>query len=570
MHNLKFKQLLVLSDTNKLANQFIFNEKRNLITANDNSVGKSTLVKLLLWGMGCDPTFDSKWTSQDCKVIVEFCIGEQTYIVRRYKDQIAIKEGYNRFTSFPKITGNYSRVLANILKFKALLPNRKSEVLETPPPAYYFLPFYIDQKRSWANAWDNFEGLGQYHDWKSTIIKYHVGLLTDEYFDLKYQILEKRNQLKSVVQQIEKYEIAIDVVNEYIPEITYATTNEEEFQKLTDEIRIELRQLQIDQENLLNTFTQLQADKSHLEQQRLISEKIIYELESDYQFSVENINDEKIECPLCGTIHENSILNRSSILVDKKQSENQLESIVSELNKVCQKIEKIQISLNKARNRITEINAKYIIVDEEKVISFNQIIEQIAGSAIKNNTIAAKSERIIEKNILDKDIRKENKNLKNLIPEEHTTTVNNSFIGILNNYVETFGAESINFSEIKSPLDYNKIIREGGAAEGTRAILAYYLTIFSMVLKFSSEIASPLIIDTPNQQEQSDFNYSKIVDFLANEIPQTTQVFLCAMNNQHLETFKQNAKVFVLDESKLLIPQKYQEVKDIFMSMLHE
>ena len=36
-------------------------------------------------------------------------------------------------------------------------------------------------------------------------------------------------------------------------------------------------------------------------------------------------------------------------------------------------------------------------------------------------------------------------------------------------------------------MDYNKVIKEGGAAEGARAILAYYLTIFTMVEKFGNE-----------------------------------------------------------------------------------
>lgn len=47
MPNLKFKRLLILSNSTKSANQFEFSETLNLITAADNSVGKSTLVKLL-------------------------------------------------------------------------------------------------------------------------------------------------------------------------------------------------------------------------------------------------------------------------------------------------------------------------------------------------------------------------------------------------------------------------------------------------------------------------------------------------------------------------------------------
>lgn len=79
MRSLKFKQLLLLSDTNKLANRFNFGEGRNLITANDNTVGKTTIVKLLLWGLGCEPALDSKWASQDCKVIIKFSIEDNIF-----------------------------------------------------------------------------------------------------------------------------------------------------------------------------------------------------------------------------------------------------------------------------------------------------------------------------------------------------------------------------------------------------------------------------------------------------------------------------------------------------------
>ena len=42
MENLVFKRLVVASDTLKSGNQFEFKPRFNLITANDNSVGKST------------------------------------------------------------------------------------------------------------------------------------------------------------------------------------------------------------------------------------------------------------------------------------------------------------------------------------------------------------------------------------------------------------------------------------------------------------------------------------------------------------------------------------------------
>ena len=122
-------------------------------------------------------------------------------------------------------------------------------------------------------------------------------------------------------------------------------------------------------------------------------------------------------------------------------------------------------------------------------------------------------------------------------------------------------AEAVNLSEINSPLDYNKVIKEGGAAEGARAILAYYLTIFSMVEKYGNEAKSPLVIDTPNQQEQSHTNYEKIVAILTDDMVNNNQVIMSAMENEQLKPFAEKAQVITLDENKLLQKEKYELIK---------
>lgn len=55
MKNLVFQQLVVISKSKKLGNLFKFNPHLNLITAKNNSFGKSTLAKLLVWTLGCEP-----------------------------------------------------------------------------------------------------------------------------------------------------------------------------------------------------------------------------------------------------------------------------------------------------------------------------------------------------------------------------------------------------------------------------------------------------------------------------------------------------------------------------------
>jgi hypothetical protein len=566
MKNLKFKQLLVLSNSTKSANQFEFSKNLNLIKATDNSVGKSTLLKLLFWGLGCEPELDTTWNAQDCKTIVDFEIDSNNYRVLRYKNQISLKENDLDYTEYQKITGDYSIKFAEIVNFKALLPNQNTGIVETPPPAFYFIPFYIDQKRSWAKAWDNFDNLGQYQSWKNTIIKYHVGLLTPAHFEIESEKSDKKENQNKIEIEVTKINTATEVVESFIPQAVQTVTAIKEINRITDSIKEDLKNLQQSQEKLLNELAIYTAEKTYLFQQQVMTEKLIAELDKDYLFTVENIEGEEIECPLCGVIHQNSILNRASIMTDKAQAENQLTEILSDIKKLENKILKNDQDLAKARNQIDEINKKYVIEeDNEDKIDFNKIIESIASKSIKESITQSKVIKQSEIKRIEDDIKKLKKEQKELITPEQIESINDTFKSILSKYIKILDAEAVNLSEINTPLDSNKIIKEGGAAESVRAILAYYLTIFTLVEKYGNEIKAPLVIDTPNQQEQSHTNYDKIVALLTNEFSDDTQVIMSAMGNDQLKPFADKAKIITLNTDKLLLKDKYDSIKIHFV-----
>lgn len=564
MQSLKFNRLLVLSNTQKLANQFVFSKTKNLITADDNSVGKSTLVKLLFWGVGCEPSFDSTWKAMDCQTLVEFELGKNIYSIKRHKNFVSLKVNNGTYQKFEKITGDFSKAMADIFGFKARLKSYSDE-LEVPPPAYYFLPFYIDQKRSWGTAWDNFENLTQYSSWKPTIIKYHVGLLTPEYFELEKDKFDKKDEQKDFEVQIGKIETALEIVEDYIPKSTIASLNTPELAIMSDEIKQDLKFLQTQQEQLLSELSYCQSEVVYIEQQKIITENIIKELDKDYQFTVENIENDEIECPLCGVIHENTIINRASILTDKAQAENQLLTLNESFAKIQKRLEKANNDLKIAEGSINEINAKYTANEAtNKIMNTSDIIESIAGNNIKHKANRDKETKVISVDKLKTEIKNIKKEQKKLLTKEEIENINKDFLLILKRYIEALEAEAVNLSEINTPLDYNKIVKEGGAAEGSRAILAYYLTIFKMVELYGNEVKSSLVIDTPNQQEQSHTNYDNIVKLITKEIDKNSQVILCAMENEHLKDFSKGAKIFRLDENKLLSSDSYQKIKKEF------
>lgn len=70
----------------------------NLITSQKNSVGKSSLVKSILWTFGCEPYFDKLWKDQDISCRVEFTINSDIYTIFRHKnDYLVIRDEQSFF-----------------------------------------------------------------------------------------------------------------------------------------------------------------------------------------------------------------------------------------------------------------------------------------------------------------------------------------------------------------------------------------------------------------------------------------------------------------------------------------
>ncbi len=567
MQNLKFKQLLIMSNTEKKASRFEFKKNKILIISkNQNNAGKTTLVKLLLWGLGCEPYLDLKWKNKDCRTIVEFSISDnENYLVYRYKNKISIKRKEdNTLTVYDKIGGAYSILLANILKFKLRLPQKDQEIWVTPTPTYYFIPSYIDQKRSWSNAWDNFDKLKQYKDWIRTTLGYHTGLYTSHYFELQEKKVEKIIEQGIIQHDIDETDIMLNRIEKYIPFGTNSILQEEDIEHLAKSINTKASELKRRQEELFSQIVLIQTEKTNLESQKDISSRVISDLEADYVFTVENIGEDTLECPLCGTIHSNTILDRSSILVDKNQAIEQYNIIENELKKVNSQLEEVTKELSSIKNEISKMDNTYIMYNNESISEIDAI-ELIAANNIRHNANIERGNNVIKIDSINTEIKDIAKKIKTIVTKEDKERNNNIFQSIFSNYREVLNVEALNNSNINSPFDYPKIAVEGGGAENARAMFAYYLTIYTMSLRSESLIKSPLIIDTPNQQEQASFNYESMIDLIVNKLPSNNQIFICAIDNRALDKIKKDAQVIELTEKDRLFEINiYEEARNEF------
>ncbi len=391
-----------------------------------------------------------------------------------------------------------------------------------------------------------------------------------EFFTFEEQIAARNLEKKTAEAEVRKIETAIEVVKTYLPTSSKTLAlSKGEFDTLAAEVTEDIAKLQAKQEELLGTIAEIQTERLYLQGQLDLAKLASAELEKDYTFSIECIEGESVLCPLCGTMHDNSSPKRASILADKDEADSQVVQISEKIERLDKKLANSQERLVSTRSEIEAIHNKYTPFetletnDTEASAADSSFLDSIASRAVQKHV-----QRTMEtKTTLIRTIKSTNRNLraeqKKLLTKEEREDLDAAFKVSLSNYVDDLKAHGINLSPVESPLDYKKLYGSGGAAESTRGILAYYMSVIRQAHKAENEAFSAVVIDTPNQQEQADFNYEKILMFLMDTVPSNAQLILCAMNRSEIESYKRSAHVIELDEKKILRDTKYAECRTL-------
>lgn len=504
--------------------------------------------------MGCEPSYDCKWLHLDVKVIVEFEVSNVNYKFLRYKNTMRVFEEDKEVIFFDSISGDYAKYFAKIVKFNLLLPKRNENKVVIPPPAYYFSAFYIDQRKSWSTPWDCFDGLGQFSSWKKEVVECHVGIASKETFELINEIYSKMQSSANISDEIDRINSAATVVNEFATDIPILL-DEKSWDEAETNLNEKLSNLYEIQERVIGDMSSNKAEIAHNKNQLAIARKSIVNLHGDYEYALTLEDD--LECPTCGTLHDNTLVERFSLLTDKQQAED----VENDLKKL---IFHNELSLNESesellnvREKSKEINKK-LTTDGEKDIS--SILQSVAVKTIKKemvNKLSLYEEKLSCINKEKAEAQKRRTALKKDLRKE----VNTRFIEMFTTYLTNLKA-FVSTEKIQSPVDYSKVGKSGGGAEGPRALLAYYVSIYNLVWSNRNEVIAPLIIDTPNQQEQSDFNYDLIIKLLAEKLPNDSQIFLCGMENQAFTPLSDGKKINLTGQYSLLLKENYTELSN--------
>ncbi|MCR9111385.1 MAG: hypothetical protein NXH94_21255 [Rhodobacteraceae bacterium] len=527
MKKLKFKRLWLLSNQEKKARVEDFSHAATAVVA-DNDFGKSSLIKSLYSSLGADPSRTPEaWKNAKVESLLEFEIDGNNYFILRQAGRFALfeQDGSLIWTA-SSIVKELGAKIGELLDFE-IVTKLKGGSNAVPPPAFCFLPFYLDQEKGWVDTWASFSGLEMVSSYKDDITRYHTGIRPKEYYRakaLRDEAAAARNELaqeraalskakKRFSDKRKKIGIALDV-GAFEDRIKALLKEQNGLQRSYDEIRGEIGQLQ----------SQRTASQEEVE----IAAKVLSELEADIKFS-QKLSEAEIVCPVCSTVHENDFANRFGLHNDA---------------------EACRIVLVEARARVQrldkDIDAKLRAIPalKKRIERIQEILEETRGGIKLGDMLRDESERIVddtfeqEERSIDGDIGELNdkiveakKEMSSFDKKEHKKKIIKFYAGKLREFCSKLGVENV-------PTNMWGKIRPTIKETGNRAprlLLAYNYAVLHTIHEFSTSCFCPIVVDTPLQQDPDPKNAEKMIRFAINDRPKGSQLVLATGSMQGVE-----------------------------------
>jgi len=351
---LVFEELLLISDVERRARRVQFHPQVTLVRG-ANQTGKSSILKGIFSTFGVDPKFSDRWKPAQVATMLHFKIDDARYTILRNGQFFALFDSERRLIgSFDRVTDGIGIALAELLKFKMKLLSKSGEII-TPPPVYYFLPFFVDQDMSWSKNWNSFTKLQQLSGWRTPLVEYHTGLRPNEYFiaksqrdELQLAIGELEGELKTLEVLAKKGELA---ANDVLFDLDL-----EAFRRQIDDLVREAEKLRKVENRLKSRLIELHEERILKEQEIQFMERERNDATADFEFATSGLRPGPIDCPRCGTTFENSFEERFEIAKDEDRLSELVVQAKNEFSTICAEIRQEQVKFTNSREEVQEID----------------------------------------------------------------------------------------------------------------------------------------------------------------------------------------------------------------------
>ena len=506
MRNLQLKSMLLVSHREKKARKINFHPKVTVIKG-INDTGKSSVIKSIPYCFGANPhKRHRKWIDADVITLIKFTLDGVAYSIYRHKNSFSLFDASdNIIGTYSSITNELAPVLAEIFNFNLKLSDRDGNAV-TPPPAYLLLPFYIDQDKGWSDTWSSFTNLSQFSHWKPRVTGYHFGVRPDKWYALETQKKKAESDRLEPLRQLASINSIKERALKDLSHIDF-DIDVDSFKNEINSLLEQCNQLKIEEQKFKERLTELKTEKIRLTAQIEIVARTHDELSDDYKYAI-NHDCSTIGCPTCGAEYDNSFTERFEIAQDTETCTDLLVSLRDDLTRIQRSIAEEEAFISTLSNQQESI--RELLASKQGSIKLQDLVD-IEGkkSMLRHLEVEEKEQKKILSNIAS-TIESISECMEKFDTPERRKEIIAEYGETLRKYTNKLGVHSLNdnaFKIITSNLD------ESGS-DLPRAILAYFFATQSAIRKNGNSTLFPIIIDSPNQQEQDPDNLRKMLEFI--------------------------------------------------------
>ena len=504
---LVFKKLFLFAPAEKKAKAVEFIDGINIITSSQNDGtdrGKSLLMRSLYHALGAEGHFDKNWNTNDKVYILNLSIDNDDYYIYRSAQLFKFfdKDRVLLFTSIS--SSDLSLKLRDYTKFAVQLPNR-AEKMEITPPAYNYIPFFLDQDHYAGNEYASFKNLGQYANFRENALFYHLGAFDENYFDLIHKKEELKDSNVQCLEQLKLLEAMLESFDKKIGGNDFSTS----FEALK-------KDLSIYQEEYASVLNQLSEKKKKLiklrnslyEAEQMLKE--IEEVSEDGEKKIRKLNNHT--CPECGSILIDTVNLKSkqyNLIEDAIAIKNDLQTVILEDQKKIEKEEKEYVDL---LEQMKEYEERLKLNSSES----DEILRQKALSEVRDEVISDKYDLSQKIEDIQEDLKDISEGIKNY--NEKKKAIEETYYELMVAARTKFGVNEL------IPENFKKLTNSVKASGSNKNVVTimWYMAILELRSKFNKDaIKYPIVFDSINNVETDDekryglFQY--VVDKAENE-----------------------------------------------------
>lgn len=529
---------------------------RLTVIAGDNGTGKSSLIKSIYWSFGAEPAVvHPRWKTANVVSAMTFLVDDDEYTIVRFRRSFAVLSSTGELLlRANSVTKELAPFLATLLDFGLVLTNRESVAI-IPPPAYAFLPFYVDQDAGWQNAFASFGSLSQIPHFRTDVTHYHTGIRPNEFYRLKVRQSELLVQVEDAQAERKALQSAVDKVNDTADSLGLETQTGQ-FEEAIGLLLTELAALREKRRKVASDLDGLIARRTVLDHEIAIAKRSLEELDKDYKW-VGKVDDDQIMCPTCGTVHENSFLSRFAIVDDR-------ESCREFILATTQEYERIERDLTVARKVVDEVERDLKKVAEALSVRRGDVqlgeVLQSEGRRVAGEILVQRvrdfNQSIAE---LNESLMAIAKRLKEISDKSKRQEIEQYYFARMSANLTRLNVKTVPLSTVEK-IDCR--VRDTGSDQ-PRALLAYNFAVLDTIRRYSTSFIAPMVIDSPLQQDQDDQNARLMLEFIAEKATTNGQVVLGTVS-MHGVDIADGSVIRLTDELSLLRAADFEEINDEF------